>query len=181
MELIDNIKKYLNRSFAVDIIAFNTLNCYNDKNKECLNLINVIADRIKDNLKCYEAKPEDAIYNVLENDFFTLKELVKEYEENEYVLFPLRPLSIYSMLNKEDIMLVSKLMLDIESDPFKHLVEVVRNNLNEEDLNRFNENPYSVNNIEKYINVIKNKIGGYYYFEVLASYLNYEFRCEQNV
>ena len=181
MELIAEITKYLNHFTNVDLVAFNTLNYYDNNNQEHLDYINKLTTLINNNLMSYNNTPTTELYNILENDYYTLKDVVKEYEEKIYPLFSFSALSIYIMLNKDEITLVSNYMLNINQNAYSYLINLINDNLNPEDKIKFNDGLITADKIKNYINIIKNKIGGAIYYQVLAAYLNYEFRCCSDV
>ena len=125
--------------------------------------INTLMNKIKDNITLYNIKKSEELYNVIDNDFVTLNDLVTEFKNIVYPCFPVSSLAIISNFG----------VLDIEYFPTSYQ-EQVRKFLNQEHISDKNlENIiYSIKSNKK---VLKNEGLENSYIELITIYFNYLF------
>ncbi len=116
MELFNEIKTFLNH-IKQEIVLFNFLALYDESkdNTECLKLFLNLRFKLARNVKQYELKNDETLYNIIDNDFITLKDLYEEYKEHIYALFPFKALALVKKLNEYDLALLSKYYVSLGS------------------------------------------------------------------
>lgn len=152
--------------------------------------INTLMNKIKDNITLYNIKKSEELYNVIDNDFVTLNDLVTEFKNIVYPCFPVSSLSIISNFGVLDIDKMIKYKKNNEIiDAYKSLLfqiyktleyfptsyqEQVRKFLNQEHISDKNlENIiYSIKSNKK---VLKNEGLENSYIELITIYFNYLF------
>lgn len=104
MQLFEEINKFFKRT-NLEKNIFKLLSMYdqNSENKECLELIDNITLKIKTNICEYQKTFEDSLYNIIDNDFVTLKDLHDEYKKEVYPLFPVKGIALLTTLTNTDI------------------------------------------------------------------------------
>lgn len=152
--------------------------------------INTLMNKIKDNITLYNIKKSEELYNVIDNDFVTLNDLVTEFKNIVYPCFPVSSLAIISNFgvldidkmikykkNNEIIYAYKSLLFQIyktlEYFPTSYQ-EQVRKFLNQEHISDKNlENIiYSIKSNKK---VLKNEGLENSYIELITIYFNYLF------
>lgn len=152
--------------------------------------INTLMNKIKDNITLYNIKKSEELYNVIDNDFVTLNDLVTEFKNIVYPCFLVSSLAIISNFGVLDIDKMIKYKKNNEIiDAYKSLLfqiyktleyfptsyqEQVRKFLNQEHISDKNlENIiYSIKSNKK---VLKNEGLENSYIELITIYFNYLF------
>jgi hypothetical protein len=92
----------------------------------CYDLIQEVTKKIENNIVIYNKEKSVELYNIIDNDFATLKALYEEYKREVYPLFPLRALALLSVLPKTDVekmnVFLNKYLIDEQTDHLQQLL-----------------------------------------------------------
>lgn len=127
MELFNEITTYIKRT-KLDNAIFKLLLLYNTNLQDslCYDLIQEVTKKIENNIVIYNKEKSVELYNIIDNDFATLKALYEEYKREVYPLFPLRALALLSVLPKTDVekmnVFLNKYLIDEQTDHLQQLL-----------------------------------------------------------
>ena len=127
MELFNEITAYIKRT-KLDNAIFKLLLLYNTNLQDslCYDLIQEVTKKIENNIVIYNKEKSVELYNIIDNDFATLKALYEEYKREVYPLFPLRALALLSVLPKTDVekmnVFLNKYLIDEQTDHLQQLL-----------------------------------------------------------
>jgi hypothetical protein len=127
MELFNEITTYIKRT-KLDNAIFKLLLLYNTNLQDslCYDLIQEVTKKIENNIVIYNKEKSVELYNIIDNDFATLKALYEEYKREVYPLFPLRALASLSVLPKTDVetmnVFLNKYLIDEQTDHLQQLL-----------------------------------------------------------
>lgn len=127
MELFDEIIAY-NKRVKLDNAIFKLLLLYNNnlEDRLCYDLIQELTKKIESGMVIYNKEKSTELYNIIDNDFATLKALYEEYKREVYPLFPLRALALLTILPRTDIekmnAFLGKYLMDEQSDHLQRLL-----------------------------------------------------------
>ena len=127
MELFDEIIAY-NKRVKLDNAIFKLLLLYNNnlEDRLCYDLIQELTKKIESGMVIYNKEKSTELYNIIDNDFATLKALYEEYKREVYPLFPLRALALLTILPRTDIekmnAFLEKYLMDEQSDHLQRLL-----------------------------------------------------------
>ena len=127
MELFNEITTYIKRT-KLDNAIFKLLLLYNTNLQDslCYDLIQEVTKKIENNIVIYNKEKLVELYNIIDNDFATLKALYEEYKREVYPLFPLRALALLSVLPKTDVekmnVFLNKYLIDEQTDHLQQLL-----------------------------------------------------------
>ncbi len=127
MELFNEITAYIKRT-KLDNAIFKLLLLYNTNLQDslCYDLIQEVTKKIENNIVIYNKENSVELYNIIDNDFATLKALYEEYKREVYPLFPLRALALLSVLPKTDVekmnVFLNKYLIDEQTDHLQQLL-----------------------------------------------------------
>lgn len=127
MELFNEITAYIKRT-KLDNAIFKLLLLYNTNLQDslCYDLIQEVTKKIENNIVIYNKEKSIELYNIIDNDFATLKALYEEYKREVYPLFPLRALALLSVLPKTDVekmnTFLNKYLIDEQTDHLQQLL-----------------------------------------------------------
>lgn len=127
MELFNEITAYIKRT-KLDNAIFKLLLLYNTNLQDslCYDLIQEVTKKIENNIVIYNKEKSVELYNIIDNDFATLKALYEEYKREVYPLFPLRALALLSVLPKTDVekmnTFLNKYLIDEQTDHLQQLL-----------------------------------------------------------
>ena len=127
MELFNEITAYIKRT-KLDNAIFKLLLLYNTNLQDslCYDLIQEVTKKIENNIVIYNKEKSVELYNIIDNDFATLKALYGEYKREVYPLFPLRALALLSVLPKTDVekmnTFLNKYLIDEQTDHLQQLL-----------------------------------------------------------
>ena len=62
-----------------------------------------LTKKIDEQVVIYSKEKSEQLYNVIDNDFATIKELYEEYKREVYPLFPVKGIMLLSVLPKSDV------------------------------------------------------------------------------
>lgn len=104
MNLFEEIASFSKRS-KQDTAIFKLLLLYNnnESDKLCYDLILELTKKIDEQVVIYSKEKSEQLYNLIDNDFVTLKELYEEYKREVYPLFPVKGIMLLSVLPKSDV------------------------------------------------------------------------------
>lgn len=104
MNLFEEIASFSKRS-KQDTAIFRLLLLYNnnESDKLCYDLILELTKKIDEQVVIYSKEKSEQLYNLIDNDFVTLKELYEEYKREVYPLFPVKGIMLLSVLPKSDV------------------------------------------------------------------------------
>lgn len=111
MKLFDDINSFLKRA-KLDNSIFKLLLIYhsNQMDKLCYDIILEVSLKLENSMVIYSKEKSDELYNVIDNDFYTLKELYEEFKREVYPLFPVKGIMLLSVLPRTDIDKISKFL-----------------------------------------------------------------------
>ena len=127
MELFNEITTYIKRT-KLDNAIFKLLLLYNTNLQDslCYDLLQEVTKKIENNIVIYNKEKSVELYNIIDNDFATLKALYEEYKREVYPLFPLRALALLSVLPKTDVekmnVFLNKYLIDEQTDHLQQLL-----------------------------------------------------------
>lgn len=109
MKLFDEINHFINIK-NIERSIFDILSLYDQKieNIECLKLIDQLISKIKEAICIYQKTKNESLYNIIDNDFVTLKDLFEEYKKEVYPLFSVKSLMLLSTLKENELHSVYK-------------------------------------------------------------------------
>lgn len=109
MKLFDEINHFINIK-NIERNIFDILSLYDQKieNIECLKLIDQLISKIKEAICIYQKTKNESLYNIIDNDFVTLKDLFEEYKKEVYPLFSVKSLMLLSTLKENELHSVYK-------------------------------------------------------------------------
>ena len=112
MELFNEINGFIKRS-KLEISIFKLLLLYHDnsEDKSCYELILELTAKIEEDQVIYSKEKSDALYNTIDNDFVTLKELYDEFKKEVYPYFPVKAVMLLSVLPKSDVDKIYKFLV----------------------------------------------------------------------
>lgn len=104
MELFNEINSYLKRN-RLEISIFKLLLLYdkNESDELCYNFIVSLTKKIEENICIYNKEKSEELYNIIDNDFVTLKDLFDEFKKEVYPLFPVQGIALLTRLPKTDV------------------------------------------------------------------------------
>ncbi|MBQ4570991.1 MAG: hypothetical protein IJB21_04800 [Bacilli bacterium] len=104
MELFNEINSFIKRSKS-EISIFKLLLLYHDNNEDklCYDVILEVTSKIESDMVIYSKEKSEELYNTIDNDFFTLKELYEEFKKEVYPCFPVKGVMLLSVLPKTDV------------------------------------------------------------------------------
>ncbi len=104
MKLFEDINSFLKRS-KLDNSIFKLLLLYhnNESDKLCYDIILELTEKIEGSIVIYSKEKSDELYNVIDNDFYTLKELYEEFKREVYPFFSVKSVMVLSVLPKSDV------------------------------------------------------------------------------
>ena len=111
MKLFDDITSFLKRSKLENSI-FNLLLLYHHNNydKLCYEIIVELIEKIEGSMVIYSKEKSESLYNVIDNDFYTLKELYDEFKREVYPLFPVKGIMLLSVLPRTEVDKIAKFL-----------------------------------------------------------------------
>lgn len=118
MELFNEINSFIKRS-KLEISIFKLLLLYhhNESDRFCYDLILDVTKKIESGMVIYSKEKSDELYNTIDNDFITLKELYEEFKREVYPFFSVKSIMLLSVLPKTDVeKIYSFLVKYIEED-----------------------------------------------------------------
>ena len=117
MNLFEEIASFSKRS-KQDTAIFRLLLLYNnnDSDKLCYDLILELTKKIDEQVVIYSKEKSEQLYNVIDNDFATIKELYEEYKREVYPLFPVKGIMLLSVLPKSDVDKIYSFLSDYLKD-----------------------------------------------------------------
>mgnify|MGYP003289758227 CR=1 FL=1 len=121
MKLFDDIGSFLKRS-KLDNSIFKLLLLYhkNESDLLCYDIILELTEKIESSIVIYTKEKSDELYNVIDNDFATLKELYEEFKREVYPYFSVKSVMLLTVLPKTDVEKVySFLVKYLEEDETK--------------------------------------------------------------
>jgi hypothetical protein len=199
--LFDEINSYLKRC-KLEISIFKLLLLYNKNSEDeiCYNLILSLTKKIEESICIYNKERNSELYNIIDNDFVTLKDLFDEFKKEVYPLFSVQGLSLLTKLPKTDvekmyIMLEAFLEEDVVDFKQRLLFQIYKTLMyfpNEEYKNSvkqfLDQNKITTSSMEKVMSSIKqqkkdlkNEGLEKSYIELLALYFHYLFIEVQHV
>ena len=109
MKLFEDINSFLKRA-KLDNSIFKLLLIYHSNNmdKLCYDIILELSLKIENSMVIYSKEKSDELYNVIDNDFYTLKELYEEFKREVYPLFPVKGIMLLSVLPRTDVDKIAK-------------------------------------------------------------------------
>lgn len=104
MKLFEDINSFLKRS-KLDCSIFKLLLLYyqNESDSLCYTTILELTEKIEGSLVIYSKEKTDELYNIIDNDFATLKELYEEFKREVYPHFSVKSVMLLSVLPKVDV------------------------------------------------------------------------------
>lgn len=104
MKLFEDINSFLKRS-KLDNSIFKLLLLYhhNESDKLCYDIILELTEKIEGSIVIYSKEKSDELYNVIDNDFYTLKELYEEFKREVYPFFSVKSVMVLSVLPRGDV------------------------------------------------------------------------------
>ena len=199
--LFDEINSYLKRC-KLEISIFKLLLLYNKNSEDeiCYNLILSLTKKIEESICIYNKERNSELYNIIDNDFVTLKDLFDEFKKEVYPLFSVQGLSLLTKLPKTDvekmyIMLEAFLEEDVVDFKQRLLFQIYKTLMyfpNEEYKNSvkqfLDQNKITTSSMEQVMSSIKqqkkdlkNEGLEQSYIELLALYFHYLFIEVQHV
>ena len=117
MNLFEEIASFSKRS-KQDTAIFRLLLLYNnnESDKLCYDLILELTKKIDEQVVIYSKEKSEQLYNVIDNDFATIKELYEEYKREVYPLFPVKGIMLLSVLPKSDVDKIYSFLSDYLKD-----------------------------------------------------------------
>ena len=117
MNLFEEIASFSKRS-KQDTAIFRLLLLYNnnESDKLCYDLILELTKKIDEQVVIYSKEKSEQLYNLIDNDFVTLKELYEEYKREVYPLFPVKGIMLLSVLPKSDVDKIYSFLSDYLKD-----------------------------------------------------------------
>lgn len=117
MELFNEITTYIKRT-KLDNAIFKLLLLYNTNLQDslCYDLIQEVTKKIENNIVIYNKEKSVELYNIIDNDFATLKALYEEYKREVYPLFPVKGIMLLSVLPKSDVDKIYSFLSDYLKD-----------------------------------------------------------------
>lgn len=117
MELFNEITTYIKRT-KLDNAIFKLLLLYNTNLQDslCYDLIQEVTKKIENNIVIYNKEKLVELYNIIDNDFATLKALYEEYKREVYPLFPVKGIMLLSVLPKSDVDKIYSFLSDYLKD-----------------------------------------------------------------
>ena len=111
MKLFDDVTSFLKRSKLENSI-FNLLLLYHHNNcdKLCYEIIVELIEKIEGSMVIYSKEKSESLYNVIDNDFYTLKELYDEFKREVYPLFPVKGIMLLSVLPRTEVDKIAKFL-----------------------------------------------------------------------
>ena len=195
MELFNEINSYLKRN-KLEISIFKLLLLYdkNESDELCYNFIVSLTKKIEENICIYNKEKSEELFNIIDNDFVTLKDLFDEFKKEVYPLFPVQGITLLTRLPKTDVEKMylvlenffkeevvdfkQRLLFQIYSTLMFFPSEEYRNSVKE----FLNQNKISTNSMEKVMSSIKqhkqelkNEGLENSYIELLSLYFHYLF------
>lgn len=104
MKLFDDIGSFLKRS-KLDNSIFKLLLLYHNNESDllCYDIILELTEKIESSIVIYSKEKSDELYNVIDNDFATLKELYEEFKREVYPYFSVKSVMLLTVLPKTDV------------------------------------------------------------------------------
>ena len=104
MELFNEINSFIKRS-KLELSIFKLLLLYHKSSEDilCYDVILEVTSKIESDLVIYSKEKGEALYNTIDNDFVTLKELYEEFKKEVYPYFPVKGVMLLSVLPKTDV------------------------------------------------------------------------------
>lgn len=117
MELFDEINSFIKRS-KLEVSIFKLLLLYHNNEEDilCYDLILELTSKIESSQVIYLKEKSEELYNVIDNDFFTLKELFAEFKREVYPYFPVKGVMLLSVLPKTDVDKICSFLLNFLKD-----------------------------------------------------------------
>ena len=117
MNLFEEIASFSKRS-KQDTAIFRLLLLYNnnESDKLCYDLMLKLTKKIDEQDVIYSKEKSEQLYNVIDNDFATIKELYEEYKREVYPLFPVKGIMLLSVLPKSDVDKIYSFLSDYLKD-----------------------------------------------------------------
>ena len=117
MNLFEEIASFSKRS-KQDTAIFRLLLLYNnnESDKLCYDLILELTKKIDEQVVIYSKEKSEQLYNVIDNDFATIKELYEEYKREVYPLFPVKGIMLLYVLPKSDVDKIYSFLSDYLKD-----------------------------------------------------------------
>ena len=168
MELTEEVSTYLNKK-QKDYLIYSILNHYDslNQNSSCFSLLTMLTDKLKHNINLYQKEPKKELYNLIDNDFITLKDLYLESKEVYNLAFNVSSLVFLANLNYEELNIYyQKLILISKYDAKTELDKILLNYI-QLDTN---------DNYDLIINQLKKKLTKEEFRIVLIYKINYDLR-----
>lgn len=179
MELITSVLEYL-QNIEANYLIFDILNKYDKDNNtiDCYKMINELTKKIINNINEYSKDKKEEIYNLIDNDFITLKDLIEEYKEMEYNHFLVKAVSYLTQRNKDELKKIKEYISNLDIVSSEELLNnEIQNNLSFDEFNHYQEMLQYNNHMESYdviISYIKRKeLNTDNYLKLISLYLNY--------
>ena len=104
MKLFEDINSFLKRS-KLDNSIFKLLLLYHntESDKLCYDIIIELTEKIEGSMVIYSKEKSIELYNIIDNDFATLKELYEEFKREVYPYFSVKSVMLLSVLPKTDV------------------------------------------------------------------------------
>lgn len=104
MELFNEINSFIKRS-KLELSIFKLLLLYHKSSEDilCYDVILEVTSKIESDMVIYSKEKSEALYNTIDNDFVTLKELFAEFKKEVYPSFPVKGVMLLSVLPKTDV------------------------------------------------------------------------------
>ena len=126
MKLFEDINSFLKRS-KLDNSIFKLLLLYHDteSDKLCYDIIIELTEKIEGSMVIYSKEKSIELYNIIDNDFATLKELYEEFKREVYPYFSVKSVMLLSVLPKTDVEKIYKFLVRYLDDEIRGIEKLL--------------------------------------------------------
>ena len=126
MKLFEDINSFLKRS-KLDNSIFKLLLLYHntESDKLCYDIIIELTEKIEGSMVIYSKEKSTELYNIIDNDFATLKELYEEFKREVYPYFSVKSVMLLSVLPKTDVEKIYKFLVRYLDDEIRGIEKLL--------------------------------------------------------
>ena len=126
MKLFEDINSFLKRS-KLDNSIFKLLLLYHntESDKLCYDIIIELTEKIEGSMVIYSKEKSIELYNIIDNDFATLKELYEEFKREVYPYFSVKSVMLLSVLPKTDVEKIYKFLVRYLDDEIRGIEKLL--------------------------------------------------------